>query len=313
MSAVVFLILFLNISNFAYFDSSSHGTTAMEVLKLNTNPRCVSMGEACASDIDDASSIEINPANLVMIKRNSFFISHSEFFSDIKMENISYGRKLAKNVGSFGFSAKILNWGSIEETNDSAATLGSFSPKDVILTLGFANYITGLTKDIEERIVFGGTVKLISTRIKNSATTVSSDIAFKFPYLFDRRFIISLVMQNLIGTIKIDKERYGITKVFRIATSTLVSKNITINSDIIMPEDSFLYLSLGVEERINLSKISNIALRAGINTRNIKDLDGNRTINLGFGIKYLNYKLDYSYSPFGDLGNIHRISISINF
>ena len=33
--------------------------------------------------------------------------------------------------------------------------------------------------------------------------------------------------------------------------------------------------------------------------------------NLGFGIKYLDYSLNYAFVPYGDIGMTHRISLSI--
>jgi len=313
MKFIIFLTIISEIFLNASFDYSSRGTTALQTLRINSSPRCSALGEACGSDIKDASTVEINPANLVMIKNNSIFISHSSFSNDIKLENISYAKKLSRNSGSIGVSLRIFNWGNIEETDDSASTIGTYNPKDIVFTLGFANYISGMTKDPSERFAFGGSVKFINTKIKNNASAVSADVALKFPSLFEKKFIVSIVFSNLIGSIKMDKERYNITKIFRIATTTLISKNMTINSDIIMPEDSFLYWTLGTENTINISKISSIALRFGISTKNIKDMNGSRVFNFGFGIKYIGYQFDYSYSPFGELGDIQRISVSIKF
>jgi len=313
MSLLTTFILSLNIFINASFDYSSRGTTSLSSLRIISNPRCASLGEACGSDISNASAIEVNPANLIMITKNSVFLSHSRFSNDIKLQNISYAKRLPDKSGSVGISVKVFSWGSIDETDESANIVGKYTPSDTVITLGFANYITGMTKNVKDRFVFGGTVKFINTKIKNAASTVSADVAIKFPYLFEKRFVISLIASNIIGSVKLDKERFNITKIFRIATTTFISKNFTINSDIVIPEDSFLYWSLGIENKINISKISSIALRVGINTKNIKDMEGSRFFNTGFGIKYINYQIDYSYSPFGELGDIQRISFSVKF
>jgi len=308
---IAFSLITLNL--YSYFDSSSYGTTASSILKLNINPRCVSMGEACASDISDASAIDINPANLIKIKKNSLFLSHNIFFQDITLNNLSYAVNLGKNSGTFGFGVKYLSWGSIDKTNDYAQEIGSFKPSEMVFELGFASYLTGITKDPEDRIVFGGIGKFIQNKIEDRASTLSADIGILFPYLFERKFVISLVFQNIVGSIKMDKENYDITKIIRVGSSVFISKNIMINSDIIIPQDRFLYLGLGYEGKINITKRTKFLIRAGANTRNISDLNGFRSISFGFGVEHWEYSLDYSYSPFGDLGNIHRFSFSMNY
>ncbi|HOJ86059.1 MAG TPA: PorV/PorQ family protein [Elusimicrobiales bacterium] len=305
--------IFISLNANSAFDSSSYGTTAASILKLNINPRCVSMGEACTSDISDASAIDINPANLVKIPKNSLFLSHNIFFENITLESLSFAANLGKNTGTFGIGVKYLNWGKIEKTDDYANDMGSFSPNEMVVELGFASYLTGLTKDPEERIVFGGIGKFIQNKIEKSATTLSADIGILFPYMFDRKLALSLVFQNIVGSIKMDQENYDITKIIRLGSSVFITRNMTINSDIIMPQDRFLYWSIGFEERIKINKRTQFSLRAGANTRNISDMEGLRSVSFGFGIKHWDYLFDYSFSPFGNLGNIHRISLTINY
>lgn len=295
------------------FDSSSYGTTAASILKLNINPRCVSMGEACTSDVSDASAIDINPANMTKIKSNSLFLSHNIFFENITLENISFATNLGKNTGTFGIGIKYLNWGSITKTDDYAQETGSFTPSEMVLELGFASYLTGITKDVEDRIVFGGIGKYVQNKIEKSATTLSADVGILFPYMFERKFVLSLVFQNIVGSIKMDKENYDITKIIRIGSSVFINKNITINSDIIIPQDRFLYWSIGFEGKIDITKRTKFFLRTGANTRNLSDMEGLRSVSFGFGLKHFNYGFDYSFSPFGNLGNIHRVSLNINY
>lgn len=310
----IFLILIItNSYSYSYFDSSSYGTTGASILKLNTSPRCVSMGNACSSDVNDASSVDINPANMIKANRFSIFLSHNIFFENISMQSLSFITNLGKNSGSFGVGIKYLNWGSITKTDEYANDAGSFNPYEMVIAMGFAGYLTGITKDVEDRIVFGGTGKLIINKIENTASTLSADVGILFPYLFERRFVLSVVFQNITGNIKMDKENYNITKIIKIGSSTFLNKNLTINSDIIMPQDRFPYLSIGIETMIDITRRTKFFIRGGANTSNLKDMEGTRSVSFGFGLKSWEYNIDYSFSPFGNLGNIHRISISLNY
>lgn len=309
----IYLLSTLSLNIYSAFDKSSHGTTTTPIVKLNINPRCVSMGEACSSDVSDASSIDINPANLIKIRQTSIFLSHNSFFEDISLQSLFYAKNLGKSTGSFGIGVKYLNYGKIEKTDEYANEIGSMNPNEIVISLGFASYLTGLTRDKEERLVFGGIGKFIKQRLEDSASTLSADIGLTFPYLFEKKLALSIVFQNIIGSIKMDKENYDVTKIIRIGSSVFLTKNITINSDIIMPQDNFLYIALGVETKIDITKRTKVFLRSGANTNNISDFKGFSNINFGFGIRNWEYSVDYSYSPFGDFGNIQRIALSINY
>ncbi len=309
---LIFLLIFI-VNAYSYFDNSSHGTTASTILKLNINASCQAMGEACAGSISDASALTINPANLVKIKKSSLFISNNIYFEDINLKSIYYARNLGKNVGAIAAGIKYLKWGEIPKTNNSAEEIGTFSPNDFVIEFGFSAYLTGLTKDPEDRITFGGVGKFIQNKIENSATTLSADIAFNFPYLFERKFMVSLIFQNIVGKIKMDKEDYDITKIIKVGSSIFLTPNLTINADIISPQDSLPYLALGLESRVNFTKYIKLFLRTGANSRNISGMKGFRGVNFGFGFKYYEYFLNYSYSPFGEFGNIHHLSFSLNY
>lgn len=309
----LYLLSTLTLNIYSYFDKSSHGTTATSIVKLNINPRCVSMGEACNSDVSDASSIDINPSNLIKVRQSSIFLSHNSFFEDIFLQSLFYAKNLGRNTGSFGLGVKYLSYGKIEKTDEYANDIGRMNPNEMIVFLGFASYLTGLTKDKEERLVFGGVGKFIRQRLEDSASTLSADIGLTFPYLFEKKLALSVVFQNIIGSIKMDKESYDLTKIIRIGSSIFLTKNMTINSDIIMPQDNFLYIAMGLETKIDITKRTKFFLRTGANTNNISDFKGFKNINFGFGIRNWEYSIDYSYSPFGDFGNIHRIALSINY
>ncbi|MEF3279903.1 MAG: PorV/PorQ family protein [Elusimicrobiota bacterium] len=312
---LIYIILFnfLTLHLHSAFDNSSYGTTSASILRLDINPKCAAMGGACASAIYDSSAIDINPAGLIKVKKTSFYFSYNKFFEDIYCGHISYAKNLSKNTGVFGLGVKYLKWGDIDKTDDYANNIGTINPNELVFEIGFAGYLGGMTKDPEDRIVFGGIGKFIRQEIDSSATTLSADIGLFFPYLFDRRLLISMVFQNIIGSIKMDKENYNITKIIKIGSSIFLGKNLTITSDIILPEDRFLYWAIGIETSISINKRTNIFFRGGANTSNISDLEGLRGISFGFGLKHWEYSLDYSFSPFGDLGNVHRISLSLNY
>jgi len=59
--------------------------------------------------------------------------------------------------------------------------------------------------------------------------------------------------------------------------------------------------------------VSILALRAGYKTMKNPDLGGLTGVSGGMGINLGKFNFDYSFTPFGDLGISHRVSLLIRF
>jgi Uncharacterised protein family (UPF0164) len=296
----------------AGFDSASVGTHSAQFLKIAVGARATAMGEAYAAAADDASAIFWNTAGLIKIKNQSIVMMHMPYLAGMSYDYIAYAQN-AGNVGAWGFSIQYLNTGSIKKTDSSGIDTGSFSPYDVALTVGFASNITGYNKDPEQRFVLGANGKLVRSSIIGSDTTVSADVSVSFPYLFDNRLRMAIGLQNMMGTLRFDKYEYPLPMILRFGTATEISKHFIVTADITAPKDNYAYLSMGNEININFTKDTTVSLRSGFNTRALFDFEGLRNVMLGTGIVYKEYSLDYAFSPYGELGNVHRISAAIKF
>jgi hypothetical protein len=79
-----------------------------------------------------------------------------------------------------------------------------------------------------------------------------------------------------------------------------------------MPADSSPYLGAGTEYTRKLGSSLAVAMRGGYNTVS-KDVGGSKGFTLGLGLKYSCYSIDYAYMPLGDIGDINRFSLSVQF
>jgi len=311
---IIFLLIFSpKLLNASGFDKTSRGTATAQFLKIMVSPRGAAMGEAISASVKDASALDINPACIMNIKKESLFMTHSKYFADTSLDYISYAQNLGEETGAWGLSIKYFNWGKIESTDEGGGSLDSISPYDIAASVSFSTYISGFNKDEEERFVFGGTGKIVRMNIKESDNTVSADIGLLTPYMFENKFRMSFVIQNLLGRIKLDKESSDIPLVIKLGSVVYFNKFTTITADLIAPKDSVFYLSMGSEMKINIANKTTLFLRGGFNTRNLFDISGFKNITGGFGFKYKQYFVDYAFTPYGELGNIHRLSLSINY
>ena len=77
-------------------------------------------------------------------------------------------------------------------------------------------------------------------------------------------------------------------------------------ADFNLPNDSDPYLSLGLE----LQLISGLYVRPGYSLQQAGSADEEAMgLSAGAGFAAKRYRLDYAYSSYADLGDVHRVSI----
>jgi len=308
----LFSILYSLPSRAAGFDSKATGTATAQFLKVVPGARGVALGEAFSALADDATAMDWNPAGLIKVKKHSLALMHAPYLINTFVDFFAYSQH-AGDVGSWGMALKYMNYGKIVQTDAAGVETGDFNPYDISLAVGFATYITGFNKDPEERFVLGATGKFIRSELLSSDSTVSSDIGILLPYLFEKRFQVAMIAQNIMGTLRYDKLDSPLPLVLRLGSVTHVTDRFLVTADIVAASDSAPFLAMGGEFRMGLGKNVDLLLRSGFNTRALTDLGGFHNITLGTGFRYTIYSIDYSFSPFGDIGSVHRISAAMNF
>jgi len=216
-------------------------------------------------------------------------------------------------VGAWGLSGKYMNFGELRHTDSSGLDMGPFTPYDMALTVGLACYVTGFNKDPEDRFVLGATGKFVRSKIISADSTLSADIGLLTPLMLEKTFRMALTAQNIMGTLRFDKEETTLPLILRLGSLISISRYLNITADIIAARDYLPYLAVGSEARVRAYEDMDLFLRAGFNTRAVNDISGARNATFGAGLRYRDYRLDYAFSPFGAIGSAHRISISMIF
>jgi len=312
MPALLLCAVLLPSASAQGFDAGSAGTSSAQFLKIAAGARGAGLGEAYSALADDAFALDWNPAGLINVKKNSMAFMHSPYLAGTYVDYFAYA-ETAGDVGAWGVSFKYMNFGKISQTDSSGLETGTFTPYDSALNVGFACYITGFNKDPEERFVLGATGKFVRAQIKGSDNTVSADIGLLMPYMFENRFRLSLAAQNIMGTLRYDKEEASLPLILRLGSATRLTDNFTLTADVDAPRDNLPFFAMGAELKLPIREDLDVFLRSGFNTRGISDLGGTRNVAFGGGLRYGNYNLDYAFSPFGDLGSVHRISAALVF
>ncbi len=285
---------------YAGFSKDDAGTASAQILKLGAGARAAGMGNAFTAIADDASAVYWNPGGLAGTKKESASLMHAILFEDISYDWLAYVKPL--NTGTFGAGVQRLSYGGITGTDETGLETTSFTPTETVGTLsyGIGSGNFGL----------GASLKYISGKIKNSAATIAGDIGGKYGVSRDDSFSLGFVLQNIGGKMKYLAEGDPLPLNLKIGTAYRPGTNLIIAADADMPSDNALSFGLGGEYGVQLDDGLIVSGRAGYNSR-LKDLGGLAGFTVGAGANEDGVSFDYAFVPFGDLGNTHQLSLSI--
>ena len=295
-------VLFSCINIQASFSKDDVGSTTAQFLKLGIGAKSAGMGNAVGSVYTATDSIYWNPSNLGYIEKKELSFSHTIWFEDVNYEWLAFALPTTK-CGVFGFGLQYVSYGSMDKVDNTNTADGSFSPLDMAVYLSYANNY--------KRLYFGANLKYIYSKIENSASAVAADLGINYDSE-DYRTSFGAAITNLGTKMKFNEEEEDLPLLLKFGVSHFVTLDWLLSLDINFPRDNEFYVNVGTEYYIEIVKDMDLCFRIGYDGRN-KDIPGFNWINLGFGLEYLDYKFDYAFVPYGDIGMTHRFSFSIKF
>jgi len=277
-------------------EGAQKGSSGAGVLKLNISPRAAALGEAFCALADDTSAIYYNPAGLVQLKGKEFMLVHNKWLEEINYEFLSYAQPLFED-GALGLAITYLDSGDMEKRDVGGTKEGNFDAKDMVFNLGYG-------KKISPELSFGAGIKAISLKIDNEdARGFSIDAGFLYRTPIEN-LSIGGALQNIGKGIKFIKEKDKLPLNIKLGSSYKMQDNrLTLLLDLNKPIDNDLRINIGTEYFLQ----PNFALRLGYNS----GIDEGSGITAGIGFIFKNLQLDYAYVPYSDLGQAHRVSLSI--
>jgi hypothetical protein len=283
------------------FGREDAGTSAAQFLKLSAGARAAAMGDAFCGFSDDSSAIFWNPAGMGQIGTQSFSLTHAALFEGISSEWLSFVKPEGDAV--FGFGVQYVSYGSLTGTDETGLETGSFKPSDMAVTLGYSKKIAG--------IGLGLNLKYISTRIEDGATAFAADVGLF--HKFDKGDLaVGFVAQNIGTKIKYEDAGSPLPMNLKFGIMRPITSGLDVSADVNFPYDNEMNVCIGSEYRHKFMNKFSAAVRAGYNTK-ANDVSGLHGITAGLGLDYCGYRLDYAFSPFGDLGVSHRVGFGMAF
>lgn len=301
------LLTVMNISSYA-----AVGTTGAEFLNTSLGARPGGMGNAFSAIADDVNAVLWNPAGLTLLKEGKVSFTYTNLAAVFDVEEASgmydgflgYAQPLG-NGAAFALSLQYQEQGKIAYTTDSPDVIAEYS-------LG-ANYavILSYARRLSSSLSYGVSFKFIRTRLWE---IVGRAYAVDLGGLYqssNEKLRLALCLQNT-GT-KLQMEdleqadplpqnlKVGIS--YKPLNDSSHSLIFALDLDKPIASDSSIFLSLGTEYWYQ----GFLALRVGYLSK-----EGNvKGFTQGISIRYRGYELDFANVPWGELGSVQRISLTM--
>jgi len=279
--------------------SDGPGSTGASYLTLPVSPRSIGMGETGAA-LESPFSLFYNPALLAKGGGRGIGVSHSEWIIDTRYDNLS---AYASLPGSFAVGAgitylyrpKIEGYDQFGPTGEKFRTdnyqlmVGvRFSPIPFLsMGLGFKHFKENLGEWHAEGVALDAglvySVEKLGTTAGLSVQNIGPDVKFRS------------LEEPIPLTVRMGASQS--IRLIRLKTS------VNLSADAVKPRYEDIYFNAGIE--ITTHRI--LCLRAGYSGREHRPGSG---FSMGGGIRIREYmRLDYAFSPYGELGDFHRISM----
>jgi len=280
-------------------------------LKIDASARAVSMGAAYTALAEGVDSIAYNPAGLASARGVELGFSHTNWLMESRHDFISVAVPMGSKESNekreehrgitLGFGLTRLSNSDIEVRNADRSLGGSFKSYDQSVLLGMAGmmgkYRLGIGAKYIESVIAG-----------EKARAVAAD--FGFSRRMNRLPIsLGISVQNVGTPMKYISQKDPLPLTLAGGIAVPIVPGLNLAADV----KRFVYdkqnkVSFGMEYAV----LSGFALRSGymLNSAVKHEASGIKNgFSAGAGINFWNTMLDYSVTPYGELGDTQKLSL----
>jgi hypothetical protein len=305
--SVIAIALLLASAHNAPAINSNAGTTGFNFLKIGVGARTAALGGANTALSGDLEAAASNPASLFGVRERTASLSLTSYLVDSEAGFLGLAFPGEDRV--WGVAINYFTHGDLQRTDSQGRDQGTFGAFDM------AAQITAAQKVWQRRLTVGANFKVIYSSIDDyTSDAYAIDLGVLAPGPIDG-MTLGASLAN-VGTVRsgfTDSFEDSLPVLFKVGLSHQPAHApvpMTVLADLNVPNDNDAYLTFGAE--LNLGK--GLLVRPGYSMQQT-GLDGEEAIGLtaGAGVAMQRYHVDYAFTSFPALGDVHRISLNTTF
>jgi len=305
---------------------ASAGTATGSFLQMGGSARSLAMGGTGSALVSDPSAIWTNPGQIAGLTAPEFAFTHGSYVEDVSLNQMVFAGPLP--VGAVSVALTMVEMGAIDSYDATGAASGSVTPKDTGITAGYA---------VEAgKAGVGGSLTFINSQLDTDAkaTAVAADIGGRYEVL--PALTVSAAAQHLGPAMKFGTKTSSLPLVLRGgASGLLLNGRLRLAGDVVKPSDSGAVMLVGAEVSQDFSGDVSLSLRGG--WKSVAPKGSNTGISAGGGLCWRprvplgkdedmeeafgprdaltlsGIRVDYAWTPMGELGTAHWLSFSLAF
>lgn len=291
------------------------GSSAASFLKFSPSPRGTGMGEAYTSISEDAYSAYWNPAGLASVEGPELAATYNDSMEDVTNQYLSVAYPL-RYGSTLGFNMTRLSVAPFQGYDAQGTKISKVESSDIAVGAAYGRV---LLKDEIERPVLnvGAGLKYISEKLDSvSANTAALDLGAVY-YIRPARywmnkapaqeFRVAMAIKNVGPGLKFDKRSSPLPMAATLGGSWHShpggSASLILSLDETYANDESLYTAFGAE----YVAFQLLSFRAGYRTG--QEMGSGLRVGVGFRLSFMD--IDYSMSPYGELGAMHKLGVSM--
>ena len=306
--------------------NSAAGTATGSFLQMGGSVRSLAMGGTGSALVSDPAAIWTNPGQIAGLSVPEFAFTHGQYIEDVSINQMVFAGPVS--VGVVCAALTMVEIGAIDSYDASGAASGTIEPKDSAITAGYA---------VEAgKAGLGGSLTFINSQLDSDAkaNAVAVDIGGRYAVRPD--LTVSAAAQHLGPSMKFGTKNSSLPMVLRAGASGVgLSGRLRLAGDVVKPADSGVVLLAGAEVSQDFSGDVSLSLRGG--WKSVAPKGGNAGISAGGGLAWRprvplgkdadmetafgprdaltlsGIRVDYAWTPLGELGTAHWLSFSLAF
>lgn len=181
--------------------SAQDGTKAYQFLNHTSSSHIYALGGMNISTVEDnINTIDLNPALLGPEMTMQVGLNYMRYIGESNFAGVKFAHSAGERA-AWAASIQYLGYGSMQQTDETGAILGSFSAQDVIFSGAYSH-------DITDRLRGGIALKGVYSSYETyTAMALATDLGINY-YDPDRDLSLSFVIANLGGQVKKFNDRY---------------------------------------------------------------------------------------------------------